>query len=316
MIILAGPDKQELRREAYAAFATQQLSVINIISTIDEVKTLTSDGLLVLDAALYESEREAAEAVKALAPMQVAVILPKGWDTQPFKQLPNLVTGHSRPVTWPKVATAVRGRLNLPPRATSTTEESTAPTRQSPSKPPHSTPTESAAASPRRSPSKPRSPRARSGRRRPVVRLGFYGTRGGAGVSTAALGAAQALAEAGQTVGLFDATRRGDLHLMAGKTPAKRVQHGKITLFLSAPDEERARQFDAVIVDGGRRRGDFNAEWVEVDNPLSESRVRDLAGLAPVDDDSQSSGGRSSRRPRRRKRGFNLGSLISFELTD
>jgi len=103
---------------------------------------------------------------------------------------------------------------------------------------------------------------------------------------------------------------------MMGETPTERGQHGKITIFLSGPDEKRARQFDAVIIDGGRRRGDFNAEWVEVNSPLSEDRVRDLVGLAPVDDDSQSPRGRSSRSPKRRKRGFNLGSLISFELTD
>ena len=299
MIVLAGPDEQELRREAYAAFATQQLPVINILHTVDEVKGLSSEAVLVLDAALYDTEQKAAEALAALAPMQVIVILPEEWDTQPFKQLPNLVTGHSRPVTWPKVASAVRSRLNLPPRSTSATDDQAAPTERPQ---PQSRPSQ-----------RPR--RSRAKRRRPTVRLGFYGTRGGVGVSTAAVGAARALAEAGHTVGLFDATRRGDLHLMVGETPTGRIQHGKITLFLSGPDEERARQFDAVIIDGGRRRGDFNAEWIEVDGPLSENRVRDLVGLAPVDDGGRAPGKRSSK-PKRRRRGLNLGGLISFELTD
>ena len=50
--------------------------------------------------------------------------------------------------------------------------------------------------------------------RRVRVRLGFYGTRGGVGVSTAALRTARRLAAEGLRVALFDSRRRGDLRVM------------------------------------------------------------------------------------------------------
>ncbi len=141
------------------------------------------------------------------------------------------------------------------------------------------------------------------------VRLGFYGARGGVGVSTAALRAAQVLAAEGQRVALFDATGRGDLHLMLGAQPpepalrsprpkgvgsgaegskdAQPVVLGAITLFLGAPTEEAAAGFDLVIVDGGRTRGKFNAEWIEVSDPLPDGEILWLTGLGPVEDKSR-----------------------------
>jgi hypothetical protein len=115
------------------------------------------------------------------------------------------------------------------------------------------------------------------------VRLGFYGTRGGAGASTAALRVAQALADAGLRVALFDAIRRGDLHLMLGLQPQEQpVQRAGITLFLAAPSEDVARTFDAVVIDGGRTRGTFNADWIQVAGPLGGDDIRRLAGLEPI----------------------------------
>jgi len=125
------------------------------------------------------------------------------------------------------------------------------------------------------------------------IRLGFYGTRGGAGVSTAALLAAQALADAGLRVALFDATGRGDLHLMLGLQPPSAaaspceasaqnetpVTRGGITLFLSVPSEDAASGFEAIIVDGGRARGAFNADWVTLTDPLPGDAIRRLVGL-------------------------------------
>ena len=51
------------------------------------------------------------------------------------------------------------------------------------------------------------------------VRVAFYGSRGGVGVSTAALKVAQWLAAAGTRVILIDATGRGDLHLLLDLEP-------------------------------------------------------------------------------------------------
>lgn len=152
------------------------------------------------------------------------------------------------------------------------------------------------------------------------MRLGFYGTRGGVGVSTAALQAARALASEGQRVGLFDATGRGDLHLMAGIELGERpVTHGGITFFLERPTEETVRGFDAAIVDGGRRRGHFNAEWIAVSRPLSEDHVRRLAGLGSVEEAGEGIGegsDRSRRKPGRKKKGRGLAGLISIEVTE
>ena len=72
-------------------------------------------------------------------------------------------------------------------------------------------------------------------------------------------------------------------------------------------------------MDGGRKRGNFNAEWELVSKPLSEDQVRRLVGLEPREEEEQKDEGAKVRRskgkkPPRKKRA--LGKLISFEVTD
>jgi hypothetical protein len=112
------------------------------------------------------------------------------------------------------------------------------------------------------------------------IRLGFYGTRGGVGVSTAVVTCAKLLAEAQLRVALFDATARGDLHLMLGCEPqAEPLMLGLITIFMGQPDEERAAGYPAILVDGGRQQRLFNVEWLAVEQPLTEETLRRLVGL-------------------------------------
>ena len=107
------------------------------------------------------------------------------------------------------------------------------------------------------------------------VRLAFWGTRGGVGVSTAAWQVAQILAEAGLDVALFDSVKRGDLHLLCGQSPTPEpVRHGALTLYSGMPTEEIATQHQAVVIDGGRERGVFNAAWIQVSRPPSDDQIR------------------------------------------
>ncbi len=128
--------------------------------------------------------------------------------------------------------------------------------------------------------------------RRVRVRLGFYGARGGVGASTAALKVARLLATEGLRVVLFDSRRRGDLHLMLGASPCEQpyvhtgddTHPGSITLSMGAPAEETVGDFDAVIVDGGRAKGIFNADWVEISRPLSDRVIGNLVGLESAEE--------------------------------
>jgi len=133
------------------------------------------------------------------------------------------------------------------------------------------------------------------------VRLGFYGSRGGVGVSTAALKVAQALAARGQQAALFDTTGRGDLQVMLGHAPGPQpLVLDALQVWLGQPTEEAISSFEAVIIDGGRRKGSFNAEWIEVKKPLSDQALAQWAGTETA----------------RTPRALNLGSLLSIEVTD
>jgi hypothetical protein len=106
------------------------------------------------------------------------------------------------------------------------------------------------------------------------LRLGLYGSRGGVGVSTAVVRIAQALAASNRTVALFDSTRRGDLHWLLDQEPQAEVTSvGLIKIFLDAPTEDAARGVDAVLIDGGRRAGWFNADWLRLDKPLTDQEI-------------------------------------------
>jgi hypothetical protein len=148
------------------------------------------------------------------------------------------------------------------------------------------------------------------------------------GTSTAALTAAQMLAGEKRRVALFDAGKRGDLHLMAKIQPVERpVTRDAITFFLESPTEETVRDFDAVVfdavvVDGGRARGNFNAEWHAVSRPLSGEKIAQLVGVRPPASEkeqvTEKGDPRRAEQARERKPkragGLNLGNLISIEV--
>lgn len=307
-IILAGLDSKALTRTAHPPFAAAGFDVAAVVETAEELAdavALAPGALVVVEAQMYGSPEEAAARLKKLAPTRVVVVLPRAWEEERalFADMANLVEGHTEPVTWAQVALSAKGVSYAPEQPleceknTGTlpaTEERARDTEVNVYHPP---------------------------RRRPSVRLGFYGVRGGTGVSTTALSAAQTLAASGQQVGLFDATGRGDLHVMLGLRPTGEpvspVSKTGITLFLTAPDEETAARFDAVIVDGGRVWGDFNAQWIVVDRSFSEERIRRLVGLPARKEEKEpdaSPGREGQRRPRRR--GLNLGELLSIEVTE
>jgi hypothetical protein len=140
------------------------------------------------------------------------------------------------------------------------------------------------------------------------LRIGFYGSRGGAGTSTAALQAAQLLAASGMKVALFDARQRGDLHLMLGERPAEQpLQKAGLTVYLAEPTEEVASAYEAIVIDGGRQHGTFNAQWIEVQHPVDESALRRYLGLPPL----EQPGGNA--RPTRR---LSLPRLFSIEVVE
>jgi len=134
------------------------------------------------------------------------------------------------------------------------------------------------------------------------MRLALYGARGGVGVSTAALKVAQWWAEADSRVILIDATGRGDLHLLLNLTPTHTPHtQGNLTLWLGPPSEAVVAGYDAIVIDGGRTAGTFNARWVEIGRVLKDDELRAVAGL-PVS--SQAS------------RALGLGKLFSVRITE
>lgn len=306
-IVVAAPDKASLTAQAYPAFSAAGLTIQALASSpqeLEEAITILGDVIVVVDVSLYDRPSPAAQDLEKLG-VPVIVIVPGIWENEVnvFSGLSNLVKGHTAPVTWSEIVADVKTWLAQ--RSSSKSPDSSPQKRQK-----HE---EAASAS---------DPRTRGGGSRASTRLGFYGSRGGVGVSTAALAAAQALAEAGQRVALFDATRRGDLHVMLSQMPTEQpVQRGRITLFLSPPGEEQAKGFDAIIIDGGRERGNFNAEWVELRKPLSDDQVRRLVGLetrgaAPSRKGEATQSGQRSKH-RFRLGGFDWGKLIPvIEVTD
>jgi hypothetical protein len=323
-VILAGPDEGVLTRSAYPALSAAGFQVAAVTDTPEELRDVAAVAqadLAIVCADVAVTPDEALELLAEVArSVRLAVILPAAWESrrEQFTGLPNLLAGFSAPANWPALAArlverlpACAGRQKTPPaeprapvtQATAApAAQATGPVAPTAQPPPHS-PRQAAPAL--------------------QVRLGFWGTRGGAGTSSAALAAARALAAEGHHVGLFDATLRGDLHLMAGMTPTDQpISQGGVTFFLRGLDEETARGFSAVIVDGGRARGRFNAEWIAVSKPLSEERLRRLAGLPPLPrekgkaregETAPATTARTARpaAPRQRTRG-----LLSVEITD
>jgi hypothetical protein len=112
------------------------------------------------------------------------------------------------------------------------------------------------------------------------LRLGFYGTRGGTGTTTAVVTAAKLLAAQGKNVALFDAAQRGDPYLLLGLTPSDQpASSGKITVYPDFALDDARVSYDAILVDGGRERRVFPARWIAVDKPLSEADIAKLLGI-------------------------------------
>jgi hypothetical protein len=253
------------------------MDVAGIVGEPDRLSKVvgTDNGtVVVVEVEQYGAPEKAVEALGALGTGNVVVILPKAWEGEDerFKALPNLVAGFTKPVSWPEVAGSVRGRLRERPE----------PDRVS------AIDQQDGSLGERAGLPNVESYRSRVEKSRKLhVRLGFYGARGGVGASSAALLAAQVLADADYRVAVFDATGRGDLHVMMGHRPdgtSLVVRSGRVKLFLRRPDEDAVRDFDAVVIDGGREQGAFNADWVEVTRPLDEGEVRRLANLASVEE--------------------------------
>ncbi len=319
-IILAGPDRTFLTRHAYPAMTSAGFDVLAVVDTPEKLRDVAGAvDLAIVEANIAATPDAAIELLSGMS-TQVAVILPAMWasERKRFADLPHLVAGFTAPVAWPNVIAKLRERIKEtnPPTGQGTSDADIRdPAANGPVMP----------AAPIELPPDPeRSPiRGKLPVRDPVLRLGFYGKRGGVGVSTAALTAARALSGEGKRVALFDAARRGDVHLMAGIQPSERtVTHESITFFLCPPNEEHIRDFDAVIVDGGRACGTFNANWVAVSRPVPKDKVLHLVGIEPREDENVEQSGertlprRSAPRERRKPRKRGLGKLISIEVTE
>lgn len=327
-VILAGPDENSLTRSAYPAFSAAGFQVMAVVDTPEKLRDIAAalpGSLAVVEAGIAFTPDEAWTLLAGLEDVRLVLILPAMWASlqERFTRLPGLVAGFAASIPWPNVAAELVRRLAGRTEETVFHDEESMPRRDGPRP---GVPDRSAEAD-RQSdaPAASRDTLAAGGDRsglRPTLRLAFHGVRGGAGTSTAALEAARALASAGRRVALFDATGRGDLHLMAGIKPVEQpVARGGITFLLCPPTEEAVWGFDAVVVDGGRERGDFNAEWVAVSRPFPAERISRLIGVelqragGEESGQNRSSPGREAgEEPSRPRRG--LGGLISVEWTD
>ena len=352
-LVLAGPNEGLLTRQAYPAFAACGFEVFAVVDTPGKLVDICATGLVdlaVVSADIVPDVTSAVVLFKSLSGLPTALILPPMWsgEKERFGRELDLLAGFDAAEPWPNIARNIAQRLTPSPDASPAPEPlpaSAPPLPPAVEEPSEREPTlaelmaqdlprfqEPQGEDP---PPEPVSvPVAAPGlelqtvqpaplptsRQRPTLRLGFWGERGGVGVSTAALPAARALAGEGQQVALFDVRQRGDLHLMVGIEPAgPPVAREGITFFLDTPTDENTLGFDAVVVDGGRNEQRFDARWVSMSRPLSQERVRKLVGLqskpepetSGVDHDDGDPDGQD--KPRRWK---GLGSIIEIEVTD
>ena len=299
-VFVIGNNRSENRGPIEAALQASGHELVNdVCSMIGAVDKLTAQHprpeVVVVSADVVQRNREL-EMLSLLADWPVVVLVPPGRIGQKDK-----LEEASR-----STATHVRGVLVVPPFDFSQLTQwcagpgpsaSAATVAASPSASVQAS-TPSAASS---SMSQASAPSSASPVGRRQVRLGFYGSRGGTGVSTAALKVAQALAARGQRVALFDTTGRGDLQVMLGHAPGPQpLVLDALHVWLGQPTEEAIGGFEAVIIDGGRRKGSFNAEWIEVKKPLNDQALAQWAGAEAV----------------ATPRALSLGSLLSIEVTD
>ena len=321
-VILAG-DEEELHRAAYPAFAAAGLDVEAVAGTPEALTAFAAafpDAVVVADAALFGTPAEARSALATL-PNPKVVILPQGWEAHQgsFAALPGLLAGFFAPVSWPEVVAEVRARaVALVPAAQGTGTGAAAGPQAPPPPPPPPNPTAPGAGGPRPAPAPAAPTPARAGEpARPgrPVRVGFWGSRGGVGASTAALTAARMLAGRGRPVLLCDATRRGDLHVMLGVEPTEApVRVGGVVVRMGLPEDDTPNSAD-IVIDGGRARRNFNAEWVEVSRPLSEERIRRILGLPPEERGGDGDSGPRPAPTARRRTGPRLG-FVRVEWTE
>jgi len=117
--------------------------------------------------------------------------------------------------------------------------------------------------------------------RRSQLRIGFYGSHGGVGTTTAAVTAARLLAAQGLRVALYDAPQRGDPALLLGLTPSEQpVTSGGITVYSGLVLDDTRIDHDAIVIDGGRQRQLFPARWIGLEAPLSEDDIAQRLGLS------------------------------------
>ncbi len=282
-LLLAGPDERALARSAYPALTAagfQVLAIVDSPTKLRDAAAVADVDLIIVEAQLTPSPEDALALLGDLGDVALAVVLPPAWapERERFSGLPSLVAGFTAPVSWPNVAVELANRLRQGEAAEEGDDDESQRTKVP------SPPVARVEARPAGQESTPAASAAHGGR---SVRLAFYGTRGGAGTSTAALRAAQALAASGRRVALFDSRVRGDLHLMSGIAPelvnqlretGHSVTQNGVTLHLGPPSEELARGFDATVVDGGREQGGFNADWIPVNKHLSEQHIAHLVG--------------------------------------
>jgi hypothetical protein len=320
-VILAG-DEGELHHSAYPAFAAAGLDVEAVAGTPEALTAFAAafpDAVVVADAALLGTPAEARSALATL-PNPKAVILPQGWEAHQgsFAALPGLLAGFFAPVSWPEVVAEVRARaVALVPAAQGTGTGAAAGPQATPPPPPTPIPGTPGGTDlhPTPAPPLPAGPRTGEPARGRPVRIGFWGTRGGAGTSTAALTAARMLAGRGRPVLLCDATRRGDLHVMLGVEPTEApVRVGGVVVRMGLPEDDTPNSAD-IIIDGGRARRNFNAEWVEVSRPLSEERIRRILGLPPEERGGDGDSGPRPTPTARRRTGPRLG-FVRVEWTE
>jgi len=121
----------------------------------------------------------------------------------------------------------------------------------------------------------------------PTVRVGFYGARGGVGVTMAAVNTAQALAKRGYRVLLADPTRRFDSWIYSGVQPPDdpnvegevraETPDGRITLLAGIPDEAALQGFGALVVDGGRRSDwPIVVRWQRLEQRLEVEAIEEM----------------------------------------
>jgi MinD-like ATPase involved in chromosome partitioning or flagellar assembly len=126
-IILAGPEQDALMSQAYPAFAEAELDVAGVVSIPKELVGMAAGlqqagedtpGIAVVECELYGEPERALQALAALDPTEVVVILPSWWagEQTKFARLPNLKGGFTAPVGWPQVAQDLKARLEAPRR--------------------------------------------------------------------------------------------------------------------------------------------------------------------------------------------------------